>query len=429
MRLPDTAHTSRPWRIHELTRDFRLEDVWALPTPGGPGDFPRLAQGFPRLVQGIASAGPSPGVSRLARALWAVRWRLGALLGWDDPDSGLGSRVSTLRDRLPADLRGAPSGPDLRRFSSLYLVEDEWAAEIANRTVHGVLHLGWVPDGTGGYRGQLAVLVKPNGVLGTAYLAAIKPLRHLIVYPALLRGIERAWPAPARRPTGRPDLTLPPGQRLLEGFPRFGTHLAQPAPAVPVDPVIEIRGAVAEPFALPLAALATLPRRELSADFHCVAGWSATNLHWEGVAFETLYRMVVEPSVRPGKPVTHVVFGGLDGYRSVVPVADALAGDVLIADRLDGRPLDADHGAPVRLVSPNQYGYVSTKHLCRIELHTTEPTGVHASLALRLLKPHPRARVWKEERHRYLPGWAVRPFYRLTSRPISFLSARGSRPG
>ena len=35
--LPDTAHTSRPWRIHELTRDFRLEDVWALPTPGGPG--------------------------------------------------------------------------------------------------------------------------------------------------------------------------------------------------------------------------------------------------------------------------------------------------------------------------------------------------------------------------------------------------------
>jgi hypothetical protein len=28
MRLPNSAHTSRPWRIHELTRDFRLEDVW-----------------------------------------------------------------------------------------------------------------------------------------------------------------------------------------------------------------------------------------------------------------------------------------------------------------------------------------------------------------------------------------------------------------
>ena len=35
MRLPNVAHTSRPWRIHELARDFRVEDVWALPTPGG----------------------------------------------------------------------------------------------------------------------------------------------------------------------------------------------------------------------------------------------------------------------------------------------------------------------------------------------------------------------------------------------------------
>jgi hypothetical protein len=63
-------------------------------------------------------------------------------------------------------------------------------------------------------------------------------------------------------------LTLPPGQRRIDGFPRFGTHLAHAAPAVPTDPVIEIRGAVAEPFALPLGALATLPRRQLTADFH-----------------------------------------------------------------------------------------------------------------------------------------------------------------
>jgi hypothetical protein len=44
MRIPNTAHTSRPWRIHELTPDFRLEDVWALPTPGGPGHLPRLVE-------------------------------------------------------------------------------------------------------------------------------------------------------------------------------------------------------------------------------------------------------------------------------------------------------------------------------------------------------------------------------------------------
>ena len=205
MRLPSTAHTSRPWRIHELTGEFRLEDVWALPTPGGPDDFPRL-------VRWLASRDdPSQAsASRVARALWAIRWKAGQLLGWDGPDAGLGSRVPTLRDRLPADLRGAPPGPAFRAlpFTSLYLLEDEWAAEIANRTVHGVMHIGWVPDGTGRYRGQMAVLVKPNGVLGTGYLAAIRPFRHLIVYPLAMRETERAW-------------------RALDANPGTGAHAAQ----------------------------------------------------------------------------------------------------------------------------------------------------------------------------------------------------------
>jgi hypothetical protein len=188
MRLPNTAHTSRPWRIHELTRDFRLEDVWALPTPGGPDDFSRL-------VQAIASGDPSHGSSRVARALWAIRWKVGELLGWDGADAGLGTRVPTLRDRLPADLRDAAPGPDFDAlpFTSLYLIDDEFAAEIANRTMHGVMHVGWVPDGTGGYRGEMAVYVKPNGLLGTGYMAAIAPFRHLIVYPPMMREIGRDW--------------------------------------------------------------------------------------------------------------------------------------------------------------------------------------------------------------------------------------------
>ncbi len=199
MRLPNTAHTSRPWRIHELTRDFRLEDVWALPTPGGPDDFPRLVR---QMTSGDPSQGPNR-FSGAARMLWALRWKIGELLGWDSPDAGLGSRVPTLRDRLPADLRDAPSGPDFDTlpFTSLYLLDDEFAAEIVNRTVHSVMHLGWVSDGTSGYRGQMAVLVKPNGLLGSAYMAAIKPFRYLIVYPALMRQIEREWRAGTGQPT------------------------------------------------------------------------------------------------------------------------------------------------------------------------------------------------------------------------------------
>jgi hypothetical protein len=187
MRLPNTAHTSRPWRIHELTGDFRLEDVWALQAPGG-------LDAFPRAVELIAAGDPSQSTSRAVRMLFAIRWKVGGLLGWDDPDAGIGSRVPTLRDRLPADLHDAP-GPDFDAlpFTSLYLLDNEFAAEIANRTMHGVMHLGLVPDGAGSYRGQMAVLVKPNGLLGSAYMAAIRPFRHLIVYPPMMREFERNW--------------------------------------------------------------------------------------------------------------------------------------------------------------------------------------------------------------------------------------------
>ena len=215
MRLPDTAHVSRPWRIHELSAGFRLEDVWALPTPGGPDDFPRLVR--------LIAAGGLAGDSRAVRALMAVRVKAGALLGWDRPDNSNRQPAAidnskrqpmlrampqpTLRDRLPADLRDGPAGPRPRGpgFTPLYLTADEWAAELVNQTVHAIMHVGWVRDehagGAGGdagapgagYRGQLAVLVKPNGPLGTAYMAAIDPFRRLIVYPEMTRQLGRAW--------------------------------------------------------------------------------------------------------------------------------------------------------------------------------------------------------------------------------------------
>jgi hypothetical protein len=188
MRLPDSAHTSRPWRIHEIAPDFRVEDVWELPTPGGPDDFPLLVESYKTVDDEQSS-------SAIVRFLFALRWKLGEIFGWDDESDGIGGRVSSLRDRLPEDLRNAERGPDhpTLPFKALYVTDNEFAAEIANNTMHGVMHLGWVPDGAGSYRGQMAVLVKPNGRRGDAYMAAIKPFRHLVVYPRMLRDIERRW--------------------------------------------------------------------------------------------------------------------------------------------------------------------------------------------------------------------------------------------
>jgi uncharacterized protein DUF2867 len=186
-RLPDSAHTSRQWRIHELTRDFRLEDVWQIRAPGRPDDR-ETAEEL------IVSLDPARSSSLAVRALFALRWKIGGLLGWDEPNGGLGSRVPTLRDRLPADLRDT-AAPQLQAlpFTSLYVTDDEFAAEIANRTMHGVMHIGLVADGARGHSGQMAVLVKPNGPFGAAYMAAIKPFRYLLVYPAMLREFERSW--------------------------------------------------------------------------------------------------------------------------------------------------------------------------------------------------------------------------------------------
>lgn len=194
-KLPDTAYTQQPWRVHELTRDFRLEDVWALDTPGGPGDLDRLVRQVAGPDGGDGGVKPALGY----RLLMSVRERLGALLGLDKKESGVGERVNSLRDRLPDDLRSGRRGPDIdgTPLTSVYQTDREWVAEFANTTAHAVLHLAWLPDGAGRYHGQMAVLVKPNGPLGRLYIRFIDPFRRWVVVPALVKKIGKEWALPA----------------------------------------------------------------------------------------------------------------------------------------------------------------------------------------------------------------------------------------
>jgi hypothetical protein len=189
MRLANSEHTSRPWRIHEVAPDFQVEDVWAFRTPGaGPDDFPAMLSAL-RADGGLNQNPP------LVRFLFAVRWKLGALFGWDGPEAGIAKRVESLCGRLPRDLRQDATGTAMPNipFTMLYELSDECAIELANKTVHSVCHLGWVPADNGEYELRMAALVKPNGLLGNLYMAAIKPFRYVIVYPALTRQWERAW--------------------------------------------------------------------------------------------------------------------------------------------------------------------------------------------------------------------------------------------
>jgi hypothetical protein len=200
MRLPNPAHESRRWRIAEIAPDFTLEDAWALPARGG-------AEDFGSLLEVMSSLDPANRGSTATRALFSLRYRLGSWFGWDDPSRELaipGNAETTLSARLPADLRDTAGdfGPSSYGFRPLYRTDDEWAAELSNRTVHAVMHLAWVDQGAGFYQGQMGVYVKPRGRFGAAYMTLIRPFRHRVVYPALMRQIERAWNA---RLTHRPD--------------------------------------------------------------------------------------------------------------------------------------------------------------------------------------------------------------------------------
>lgn len=204
MRLPNSDHESVPWRIREIVPDFTLEDVWELPAQGGIDDFDDL-------IELGAAADLANADSLPTRVLWRLRDRLGA---WFDlgrisaPDEVVGEgklpipdgSETSLAGRLPDDLRGTVADVDFGSlpFVPLYRTDVEFAAELSNRTVHGVMHLAWVAQGGARYQAQMAVYVKPRGLFGKGYMALIKPFRYWIVYPALTRQTERMWNSRAR---------------------------------------------------------------------------------------------------------------------------------------------------------------------------------------------------------------------------------------
>lgn len=204
--IPNAEHESHPWRVHEVVPDFKLEDAWALPAHGDAADFPLL-------IDLLTASDPAHANSAATRFLWRLRDRLGQWFSLGrisaPTNAGGGLKIPgtdevSLASRLPDDLRGSAADVHFASlpFQPLFRTENEFAAEISNQTVHGVMHLAWAERGDGEFGGQMAVYVKPRGLFGKGYMELIKPFRHWIVYPALMRQTERTWEAAARRQVG-----------------------------------------------------------------------------------------------------------------------------------------------------------------------------------------------------------------------------------
>jgi DMSO/TMAO reductase YedYZ molybdopterin-dependent catalytic subunit len=134
---------------------------------------------------------------------------------------------------------------------------------------------------------------------------------------------------------------------------------------------LEIGGLVEQPATLGYDALRRLPRAEQISTFHCVTGWTVENVHWAGVRIHD-----VLGSARP-LPSGHALrFVSMEQpYVDYLTLDQASLHDVLLAYEMDGRLLPREHGAPLRLVIPEMYGYKNVKWLERIDVVSQAEAG------------------------------------------------------
>ena len=152
---------------------------------------------------------------------------------------------------------------------------------------------------------------------------------------------------------------------ISDQFGPFPVRSVEDVPVVPADAVgIKVDGLVETPLTVDHAAWTGLQRLTETVDFHCVEGWSVDDVRWGGVAPAVL---LDQAGVRP--EARYAVFHAYGGtYLSTVPLDLVRDAQTVLADSLNGDPLPAKHGGPLRLVVPDQLGYKSVKWVERIEL-------------------------------------------------------------
>jgi DMSO/TMAO reductase YedYZ molybdopterin-dependent catalytic subunit len=180
---------------------------------------------------------------------------------------------------------------------------------------------------------------------------------------------------------------VPPGQYVTERFPvlTYGRNPAYDLKAWSLS----VWGEVEEPYSLRWDELMALPHHEVTTDIHCVTRWSKLDTTWRGVRVrDLLERARVKPTG------THVMAHSDGGYTTNIPVEALLDDDVLVTHTYDGKPLEPDHGAPLRLLVPKRYFWKSAKFLRQLEVMPADRQGFWE-----LNGYHNDADPWQEQRH------------------------------
>jgi DMSO/TMAO reductase YedYZ molybdopterin-dependent catalytic subunit len=185
---------------------------------------------------------------------------------------------------------------------------------------------------------------------------------------------------------------VPPGNRLVRGWPVL--HYGPIPKFDESEWDLTVDGLVEEPFTLSYAELKALPNVDVTADMHCVTGWSTLDNAWHGVSFKTL-RDRAKPKPEAKWVIAHCDYG----YTSNLSLQAMDEEDVLVAWAHGGEDLTPEHGYPLRLVAPQRYAWKSAKWLRGLEFTDHNRRGFWEVRGY-----HIHADPWPEERYSYQEG-------------------------
>lgn len=181
------------------------------------------------------------------------------------------------------------------------------------------------------------------------------------------------------------DPRLPPGQYLTEDFPVLS---AGPTPRIDPDEWrFAIRSETGAVASWTWDEFMALPIEDVRTDIHCVTRWSKLGTSWRGVSIDTLFQEVETDA-------SFAMAHSYGGYTTNIPLEALMDDDVLVAHEYDGKPLEPDHGAPLRLLVPKRYFWKSAKFLRQLEVMPEDRQGFWE-----LNGYHNDADPWTEQRH------------------------------
>jgi DMSO/TMAO reductase YedYZ molybdopterin-dependent catalytic subunit len=197
----------------------------------------------------------------------------------------------------------------------------------------------------------------------------------------------------------RKEGRLPPGQALTNRFPVLHYGPVPPFNAATWD--LRLFGEVEQEVRWNWEEFSQLPHSRLKMDIHCVTRWSKFDTEWEGVSLKAL----VDSGLLKLKPTAKYLLQHCEyGFTVNVPVEVALAPNFLLATHFDGKPLEPDHGYPLRGVvghipganHSTPYFWKGGKWIRGLEFLAHDRLGFWEQAGY-----HNEADVWKEQRFSY----------------------------